>query len=265
MTFQRQFGLAATILLVSCLLGPFVAQAQRMAPAVNPRTPAQAVHARPAPPHLVTTQRANNRNSSAVAAGMNLDTSASAFLPANGSLVSLQDLLNPVPGLGFDYAHLAAINRDLGIKAVIDPATQWRLAVAERLLRETSPSPAFAPFLLDGGGAYVIPAEPAATEQPSQQPQIIILQQAPAPQQTATQPAPESAREALAPLPDVGQFTLVLQNGAQIQAVAFTYMKKLIVYITADGSRRTIAAADLDSDATVRVNQERGMQLQLPL
>jgi hypothetical protein len=42
-------------------------------------------------------------------------------------------------------------------------------------------------------------------------------------------------------------------------------MNDQIVYITADGSRRTIAAADLDSDATVRINEERGTPLQLPL
>ncbi len=40
-------------------------------------------------------------------------------------------------------------------------------------------------------------------------------------------------------------------------------MKDHIVYITADGTRRTIAVTDLDSDATVRVNQERGTTLQL--
>jgi len=62
---------------------------------------------------------------------------------------------------------------------------------------------------------------------------------------------------------DVGQFILVLQNGTQLEAVAFTRMKDLIVYITADGSRRTIAAADLNSDATVQINQERGTPLQL--
>lgn len=199
---------------------------------------------------------------------MGLNTSMNTFAFGNGSYLSLQDLLNPVPGLGFDYPYLAAINRDLGIKAVIDPATQWQLAVAERVLRDTgglAPNAGF--FLLSGGGEYVVPAETAPVEpseqsEPSpQQPQIIVLQQAPAATQPSTQPAPEAAP----PLPDVGQFTLVLRNGTQIQAVAFTRLKDRIIYITADGSRRSIAASDLDSDATTRINEERGTALQLPL
>ena len=66
-------------------------------------------------------------------------------------------------------------------------------------------------------------------------------------------------------MPDVGQFILVLRNGTRIQAVAFTSSNGNIVYITADGSRRTIALADLDSETTMRVNEERGTPLQLPL
>jgi hypothetical protein len=198
-------------------------------------------------------------------------TSANAF-DFGGALLSsqdlsLQDLLNPVPGLGFNYAHLAAINRDLGIKAVIDPATQWRLAVAERLLRDTrSSAPNAGFFLLDGGGEYTVPAETPPAEQSPQQPPIIILQQAPAAQPSNAQSVPAAAAsETAPPLPDVGQFTLVLQDGTRIQAVAFTYIKNRIVYITAGGSRRTIAASDLYSDATKRVNEERGTPLQLPL
>lgn len=68
-----------------------------------------------------------------------------------------------------------------------------------------------------------------------------------------------------ATVPDVGQFILVLRNGTRIQAVAFTSSNGNIVYITADGSRRMIARADPDSETTVRVNDERGTPLQLPL
>jgi hypothetical protein len=121
-------------------------------------------------------------------------------------------------------------------------------------------------YLLDGGGAYAVPddsalADSAPADQPAQQPQVIVVQAAPPSEQSAEQSAPEDS----APLPDVGQFTLVLQNGTQLQAVAFTRVNERIVYITADGSRRSIAVADLNSDATVRVNEERGTPLQLPL
>jgi hypothetical protein len=73
------------------------------------------------------------------------------------------------------------------------------------------------------------------------------------------------AREEAAYLPDEGQFTLVLNDGRWIEAVAFTHSNDTIVYITTAGSRYTIAANELDSDSTLRVNQERGTPLQSPL
>jgi hypothetical protein len=186
-----------------------------------------------------------------------------------GSGVMLQQLLDPVPPPGFDYQYLSAIDSDLAVKALIDPVTEWRVAEAERTLRATGGFAGSSFYLPDGGG-YYLPEESEEADrsqepqpQPSQQPQIIVLQQVP-PTQPAAQPAPE-AEAAPAAVPDVGQFVLVLRNGTRIQAVAFTSSNGNIVYITADGSRRTIALADLDSETTMRVNEERGTPLQLPL
>jgi hypothetical protein len=75
----------------------------------------------------------------------------------------------------------------------------------------------------------------------------------------------EVRENASASLPDEGQFTLVLNDGRWIEAVAFTHSNDTIVYITTAGSRYTIAANELDSDSTLRVNQERGTPLQSPL
>jgi hypothetical protein len=58
---------------------------------------------------------------------------------------------------------------------------------------------------------------------------------------------------------------LVLQSGKQIEAMAFTRASDRIIYIAADGSRHTMAVTDLNSEATVRINQERGTPLELPL
>jgi hypothetical protein len=168
----------------------------------------------------------------------------------------------PSIGLGLGYGFYGT-NQDLGIRAAIDPATQLRLAVAERLLRDNrSVFGGGGYYLLDGGGAYVIPTKESEPSQETQQPQIIFLQQAPA-QQSNIQPTPEPQAEA--PVRDIGEFTLVLRNGKNIPAVAFTHMKERIVYIGTDGSRHTIATDELDSDATVRVNEERGTPLQSPL
>jgi len=67
------------------------------------------------------------------------------------------------------------------------------------------------------------------------------------------------------PIPDEGEFTLVLRDGSSIQAVAFTHAKGKIIYVTTEGLRRSFADSLLDQDETVRVNLERGTPLQLPL
>jgi hypothetical protein len=176
--------------------------------------------------------------------------------------LTLQELLNPVPGLGFDYAHLAAINSNLGVQALIDPLTRMRLAQAERLLRE---SPAVTPVFFGGFGDSG--SQPIEIQQP--QPQIIVIQQ-PAPQsapEVEAAPAPEPMA-AVAPAesrPGADQFILVLRDGSQITAVAFSRQDSRIVYITPEGSRRSLAISGLDAAATVRVNEERGTSLQLPI
>ncbi|MFZ3333235.1 MAG: hypothetical protein WA197_21530 [Candidatus Acidiferrales bacterium] len=79
----------------------------------------------------------------------------------------------------------------------------------------------------------------------------------------APMPAPEEPQPP--PLPDVGAFALVMRDGTQVDALAFTRAQDKIIYITPDGGRRTVSASDIDSDSTARVNEERGTPLQMPL
>src|SRR5689334_24970063 len=51
----------------------------------------------------------------------NSSTTSSNPIFLNGSPISLDQLLDPTPGFGFDFEHLNAVNPDLGIKAIIDP------------------------------------------------------------------------------------------------------------------------------------------------
>ncbi len=263
-------ALAAAVLFVVSIVGASVAalpiEAQRVSPAVAPQPLAQA---RPVGAHVVFARgSAVARKPLPARNRFHFSSATHSFVSSDGSSVSLQDLLNPVPPPGFDYQFLSVMNQDLAIKALIDPVTQWKLALAERLARNRPNFGDGGFYLLDGGGAYPATDDSASddsapaqqSDQSGQQPQVIVVQ-APSSQQAADQPAAEDS----APLPDVGEFTLILQNGTQLQAVAFTRMKDRIVYITADGSRRTFAVTDLDSDATVRVNEERGTPLQLPL
>ena len=257
---------AAAVLFVVSIVGASVAalptEAQRMAPTATSRPSA---HAQPVATHVASTRASTgSRTPPAARNRVHFNSASNSFESSDGSSVSLQDLLNPIPPPGFDYQFLSVMNQDFAIKAVIDPATEWKLAIAERLWRDRPRFGGSGFYLLDGGGAYAVPDNSAPSQQadqPEQQPQVIVVQAAPPSQQSAEQ----SAGEDSAPSPDVGQFTLVLQNGTQLQAIAFTRIKDRIVYITADGSRRSIAVADLNSEATVRLNDERGTPLQLPM
>jgi hypothetical protein len=249
-----QAGLATMLFLAV----PLIASAQRAPRMASGPAP---VRARIAVSTSVVVRPGTNRTSGNRTGSTSSTRDANDALGSSGTPLSIQDLLNPFPGFGFNFEHLSAINQDLAIKALIDPATQARLAVAERLARNNRFAPGF--FLLDGGGSYVVPV--GADQQPQAQQPIIIVQQ-PAPAQAVVEaPADSVPAEAAAPLPDEGEFTLVLRNGKQLQAAAFTRMSEKIVYITPDGGRRTVAVGDLDSDATQRVNQERGVPLQLSL
>ena len=187
-------------------------------------------------------------------------SSSGSVLTNDGSTISIQQLLDPVPSPGFSFDHLFAIDRELGIRALIDPVTQLRLAQAEQLLRLTPATGALFPFF--GGESPVV-----FVQSP---PPVVILQQAapaaaeiPAPIEEA-QPT-QDATPATAPLPDLEQFILVRRDGTQIDAIGFTRQGDRIIYITTDGRRHTLALSDLDQDETVRLNEERGTSLQLPL
>lgn len=211
-----------------------------------------------APPmHPVNRRRANaletNRNSFDRRGDRN-------SVCANSAGLSVQQLLQPVPPFGFNYQYLNAIDTDLAVKAAIDPATQLALSQARRLNCGTVGTGG---YVLWGGG-YAQPEEMEEEPQdsgPAPAPQVIVVQ-VPAAAESASKPAAQA--EEPPPVPDEGQFVLIKRDGTQLQAAAFTRSDNTVIYITPDGLRRTVLISDLDTDATVRVNGERGMQLQLP-
>jgi hypothetical protein len=255
---------ALAILSVVSLLAASRTEAQRTAQASLARP---SVHPRSVGSHVAFPRSSTGTRTAPVARNaIHFNTASRSFESSDGSPVALEDLLRSVSPAGFSYTYLSAMNQDLGIKAVIDPATEWKLAVAHRFLHGRGPFGGSGFYLLDDQGGYAAPddsqsADTGPADQPAQQPQVIVVQAAQPSEQAPEQPPADDS----ASLPDVGQFTLVLQSGVELQAVGFTRVKDRIVYITADGSRRTIGVDDLNSDATVRVNEERGTPLQLPL
>jgi hypothetical protein len=169
-----------------------------------------------------------------------------------------QVLANNVPGLGFDYAHLAAISGNLGVEALINPATQADIALAEKLGRfQGGAIGGFYPYFGGGGEAPVVAEQPAEDTQSAQQQQPIIIVQQPAPSTAAPDQSVDAAASN-STAPDPSEFILVKKNGVQVLAGAYSLQKDQIVYITKEGVKRTMLLSELDKDATEFINQERG-------
>lgn len=183
-----------------------------------------------------------------------------AFFPFANSF--RPDGASGVPGLGFDFPHLAAINAGLANQSFSHFAHNGHH-------RHNS----FSSVLFWGYPYYYEdlssdqPEEPAApSAQP--QPQIIVIQQpAPAPQNVDTEAntgntsAPAEAPTQLF-VPDVGNFILVRRDGRILFASVFSVVGSELQYVTPEGIRRTIELSDLDADATQQMNEARGSTVQ---
>jgi hypothetical protein len=246
----------AALLVLSIGPGAKIAQAQRASAGAAKIT---------APPRVVPTQSRFAPARSAAVIPRAVSRSTARVMPTR-SRVSPNGFVGfdgTGAGLftpGFGFSHLGTADQDLWIKAAIDPATQWRLFEKRRFLGHGGFGSGF--YLLDGGAYYEPPIEPLETEQAPPPEQA-----APAEARSTTAPPEERhvSSEPSVPVEDVGQFVLVLRNGTELPAVAFTRTKDRVVYVTIDGLRRTLALADLDVDATRRINEERGTPLEIQL
>ena len=157
--------------------------------------------------------------------------------------------INGVPGLGFDFPHLAAISRG-----------------SSRHFRGFGGfnNGFFTPIFFDSLPLYY----PFDTDQPdyytqgAQQPVFVV----PPPQPQPTAPAPAEATPQMPPSrpPELGQLILVRRDGQVLLAVAFTVRNGQLTYITNDGTRRTFPVADLDKEATRQMNDANGTSVALP-
>jgi hypothetical protein len=172
---------------------------------------------------------------------------------------------NGVPGLGFDYPHLAAISGGL------------RSSRASNSLRGNHRRQDFVAPVFFGGypfydypySGYVDSSDYEQPQPPQQQPQVIVIQQpvpAVAPQQaidSGNDPAASLAPPAAAPVRDVGDFLLVRRDGRILFASAFSVGGAQLTYVTPEGIRRSLPLAELDADATQQMNEARGTTVQL--
>jgi hypothetical protein len=160
---------------------------------------------------------------------------------------------NGVPGLGFDYPHLAAISGGL------------RNNFGGHGHHEHN----FVTPIFFGGFPYYDYTDFTDYQQVQQQPQIIVIQQ-PAPAVAVQQETPASqvsapaisAAAPAAPVRDVGEFILVRRDGKVLFASAFSVIGTQLQYITPEGIRRTLPFAELDAVATQDMNEARGTSVQ---
>jgi hypothetical protein len=75
--------------------------------------------------------------------------------------------------------------------------------------------------------------------------------------QAAASSAPSTVGEAQA-------FAIVLKDGSVHSAVAVTVQHSGLYYVEPDGGHRLVSLDALDREATLRLNRERKLQLQLP-
>jgi hypothetical protein len=175
----------------------------------------------------------------------------------NGTDFNGTDFQN-VPGLGFDYPHLAAVS-------------------GNRRFRNGGFGGGF-PFGFGGGflwGPSVIPedvpieesqiagAQSSAADQQEFADDTQPVQRAPRRSRSSRQAEPE-ADSAPAPPRDDEQYVFVRRDGSLVFAVAYSWESGTLRYITPDGLRRSIGRDALDLDATQQFNEQRGLNFHVP-
>jgi len=156
----------------------------------------------------------------------------------------------PVPGFGFDYVHLAAVNPGAFNTSSL------------RSANFISSLPLFIPSFAPSAQIIII-----------QQPPVVIVQSSPVAEASPDWPPRsrpslhEEAREperATDPPRELEEIVFVRRNGTLFFAVAFSSSGGQLIYITREGLRRSISLSDLDFESTHRWNEERGTSLRLP-
>lgn len=169
--------------------------------------------------------------------------------PIDEQSIGLRSDCSSAPGLGFDAVHLAA-------------------TCGSGVLRFGPRGyPSFFPFF-DGG--WFVPSSPLAVDEgpaaETPQPETTDAEaaetrrryRAPEP---ATAPVAETASSGP---PDHEEFVFVRRDGTVFFAVAYSWEKGTLHYITSQGLPRTITEDTLDLDATRQFNEQRGLSFRLP-
>jgi hypothetical protein len=154
----------------------------------------------------------------------------------------------PIPGLGFDYVHYAAVHPGV--------------------YRRNFRGGAVVPFI--GGGIYVPSGyygEPGPTaEQPAEPDAEPAQAQAEQPNYAAPPVSAPQRERTIASTPSAPspEFIFVRRDGSVFFAIAYSWSNGSLQYITQDGLRRVAPLTTLDLDATSQFNEQRGLSFRSP-
>jgi hypothetical protein len=157
-----------------------------------------------------------------------------------------------VPGLGFDYPHLAAIS-------------------GNRHIHDGRPDGG-SPF---GFSGFLLTSPIFAEEAPAAEPQASTTQDEVADDAPDVQRSPRHSRTSRAaseseaqttpsPQGDVEQYVFVRRDGGLVFAVAYSWENETLRYVTPEGLRRSIGRDTLDLNATQQFNEQRGLNFRGP-
>ena len=165
-----------------------------------------------------------------------------------------------VPGLGFDYPHLAAISGN----------------------RHARPADFGGVFPFGSEGVFlttpplivqeVVPVETqqaAVEDAPGDGETLGVVEPVRRPRSRRSQPVydsePPRAAAAATPVPeDNTEYVFVRRDGGLLFAVGYTWDKGTLRYVTRDGLRRSVSRDALDLSATEQFNEQRGLRFTAP-
>jgi hypothetical protein len=155
----------------------------------------------------------------------------------------------PVPGLGFDYVHFAAVHPDAFKNNHFHNGNNGFVI----------------PFL--GGGIYVPvpyyadqPAAPAAAENGAPENSEAAENSSDTDATAASSYIPRTAPK----LEPSSEYVFVRRDGTVFFAVAYSFNAGNLQYVTKEGLRRSIPLNTLDFDATQQFNEQRGVTVRFP-
>lgn len=257
---MRRFLTFSAFLLTFASAGVYAQRGGAAAIAHAPAAPA--LHAAPHAPSAIT-HPATVPHTAVAGHYVRTRSGAVVFRPATRATAAIRPgnfrrvLSQDVPGLGFDYSHLAAVGAGRGRGHGRD---------------RNHPVAALFPFF---GGGYYLPLYDDYDEGPADQQQQAEAAEPdypgpypPSPRPGDTPdglPAPASTSyAAVTPERPVDQYVFVRRDGTLFFAIAYTWADGNLRYVTSEGLRRSIAGDTLDLTATQQFNEQRGLSFRIP-